>query len=493
MSDQNSIKPIVLSIAANDTAGMAGIAQDIKTLNAFNVHALSAITANTAQNNVEVLGINPVDDQVLTQQLNALEDLPIAAIKIGLVGKASQVKIIANFIKKINCPVVLDPVLKSTSGFNFIDPKTIESFIKNLLPYITLITPNWQEASSLTGIKIVSKTDVESAAKKLLSLGVSQVLITGGDTDDQMICQDYFASKEKNFWLTSNKQNTKNTRGTGCALSSSIAAALAKGYSLYDAVVIGKMAINQGLKNSTSFGEQKGCVAIKNFPKAQYELPVLSKRFDFDINSQSFPECELVNDKKQPLGLYPVVDSADWIEKLLKLGVTTIQLRAKNCAGEALDNEIKRAINIAKKYNARLFINDYWQKAIEFGAYGVHLGQEDLDDADINAIFKAGLRLGISTHCHYEVARAIQYKPSYIACGPVYHTNTKQMPWVPHGIQGLQYWRDVLDYPLVAIGGINQERFKKVLATGVDSIAMITAITEAEDYQSVTEGFLGYW
>ena len=190
-----------------------------------------------------------------------------------------------------------------------------------------------------------------------------------------------------------------------------------------------------------------------------------------------------------PIGLYPVVDSAEWLSRILPCGVTTIQLRVKNLSGVALEKEIQQSIEIATQYNCRLFINDYWQLAIKFKAYGVHLGQEDLCTADLNAIHQAGLRLGISTHCHYEVARAHRYKPSYIACGPVYHTNTKQMPWVPHGLKGFAYWRELLSYPLVAIGGINESRIENLKSLSPDGIAMITAITLAKDPQATTRKF----
>lgn len=165
----------------------------------------------------------------------------------------------------------------------------------------------------------------------------------------------------------------------------------------------------------------------------------------------------------------------------MPLGIRTIQLRVKDLQGDALDNEIQKGVAIAERYKARLFINDHWQLAIKHKAYGVHLGQEDLDDADLAAISQAGLYLGVSTHCFYEVARAHAIKPSYLACGPVYHTDSKQMPWIPHGITNLSYWKNLMQsYPWVAIGGINADRIAEVASTGVSGIAMISAITQAK-------------
>jgi len=183
------------------------------------------------------------------------------------------------------------------------------------------------------------------------------------------------------------------------------------------------------------------------------------------------------------LGLYPVVDSTQWLEKLLALGVKTIQLRIKDTAPDQLEQEIATAAALGKKYQARLFINDYWKLAIKHQCYGVHLGQEDLDDTDLAAIQSAGLKLGISTHSEYEWLRAIAIKPSYIAMGTVYPTQTK--PAILIGLDNLHHWSRVLSkhYPLVAIGGIKLGNIDSVLASGVGSIAVVTAITLAKDYQ----------
>lgn len=188
------------------------------------------------------------------------------------------------------------------------------------------------------------------------------------------------------------------------------------------------------------------------------------------------------------LGLYPIVDSTAWVKRLLPLGVKTIQLRIKN--NPHVESEIQQSILLARQYEARLFINDYWELAIRHGAYGVHLGQEDLKEADVEKIRRAGLRLGVSTHCYDEVTCADAVQPSYIACGPIYHTTSKIMSFSPQGIERLKHWRRTLKYPLVAIGGITQERLLDVLETGVDGIALISAITQADDPEGATRQLL---
>lgn len=198
-----------------------------------------------------------------------------------------------------------------------------------------------------------------------------------------------------------------------------------------------------------------------------------------------FPSCG-----STPIGLYPIVNTAAWLEKLLPLGMKTIQLRIKNKTEFEREKEIQQAIKIAQPFSARLFINDDWQLAIKHQAYGVHLGQEDLNEANIDEISQAGLRLGVSTHCEEEIARAISLHPSYIAYGPIYPTTSKVMNFAPQGLEKLTLLKKRLPYPLVAIGGINLDRIDDIIATGVDGVALISAITEAKDPIEMTRKLL---
>lgn len=198
-----------------------------------------------------------------------------------------------------------------------------------------------------------------------------------------------------------------------------------------------------------------------------------------------FPETE------HCLGLYPVVDSVEWIERLLNSGVSTLQLRIKDKTDSEVRDDIQKAITLGKQYNARIFINDYWRLAVEFGAYGVHLGQEDLETTDLLAIHQAGLRLGVSTHDERELAIAKSVRPSYIAMGHIFPTKTKEMPSSPQGLETLKKMVAATpEYPTVAIGGISIDRVSAVLATGVGSVALVSAITKAEDWQKATKVLL---
>lgn len=191
------------------------------------------------------------------------------------------------------------------------------------------------------------------------------------------------------------------------------------------------------------------------------------------------------------LGLYPVVDSVAWIERLLAAGVKTIQLRIKDKQDDEVEADIIAAVALGRRYDARLFINDYWRLAIKHQAYGVHLGQEDLESTELELIRAAGLRLGVSTHDDMEIDVALAARPSYIALGHVFPTQTKQIPSAPQGLEQLaSHIQRLADYPTVAIGGISLERAPAVLATGVGSIAVVSAITQADDWQAATAQLL---
>ena len=175
---------------------------------------------------------------------------------------------------------------------------------------------------------------------------------------------------------------------------------------------------------------------------------------------------------------YPIFDSADWLERLVPLGIRLVQLRIKDKSEAYLRTEIRRARQICERHDCQLVVNDYWRLAIEEGCDFIHLGQEDLDEADLDAIRTAGLKLGVSTHDDSELDRALSVKPDYVALGPVYPTILKKMPWAPQGLERVGEWkRRVGSVPLVGIGGISLERAPGVLAAGADIVSAVTDIT----------------
>ncbi len=177
---------------------------------------------------------------------------------------------------------------------------------------------------------------------------------------------------------------------------------------------------------------------------------------------------------------YPVVPDLSWVERLVPLGVRTIQLRLKDAPQGEIERQVTAAMAITKIHNCTLIINDYWQTAIELGANFIHLGQEDLAVADLAAIKKAGLKLGLSTHSHEELDIALGANPDYVALGPVWETKLKKMKWQPQGLERLKNWAQKSPVPVVAIGGITLERAPQTYATGAASIAVVTDIIANE-------------
>jgi thiamine-phosphate pyrophosphorylase len=188
---------------------------------------------------------------------------------------------------------------------------------------------------------------------------------------------------------------------------------------------------------------------------------------------------------------YLIVDSAAWIERLVPLGVKLVQLRIKDMDEAGLRREIRAAKSICARHGCQLIVNDYWRLAIDAGCDYVHLGQEDLAEADVKAIRHAGLKLGLSTHDDAELDTALAAAPDYVALGPVYPTILKAMKWAPQGLDRIAEWkRRVGTTPLVAIGGLNVERIAGVFAKGADVAAVVTDITLNADPEARTRQWL---
>ena len=183
-----------------------------------------------------------------------------------------------------------------------------------------------------------------------------------------------------------------------------------------------------------------------------------------------------------PDRFYPVVDSLDWVRRLTALGVGTVQLRAKDLNDSEALQLVSDALEITLNTPTRLVVNDYWRAAILAGAQYLHLGQEDLAEADLDEIRKAGLSLGLSTHDDAELETALRAKPDYVALGPIFFTTLKAMRFAPQGIAKITEWKQRIgDIPLVAIGGIKLEHAADVFAAGADSIAVVSDVTQNPD------------
>ncbi|MBE6063474.1 MAG: bifunctional hydroxymethylpyrimidine kinase/phosphomethylpyrimidine kinase [Clostridium butyricum] len=264
-----------LTIAGSDSCGGAGIQADLKSFQANGVYGMSAITAVTVQNTMGVFGIQDISPEIIEGQINAIfEDIRVDAVKIGMVSKIESIKAISKALRNVsNLPkVVLDPVMISTSGYNLLSLDAKETLINELFPLVELITPNLPEVEEILSYKIENVEEMKSAAKKLMELGPKAVLVKGGHLKDD--ATDLLYDGKEFVLLSQEKINTIHTHGTGCTLSSAIAANLAKGMNIKDAVIEGKKYITKAIKHGFKLG--KGVGPTNHF----YELYKASGRYE---------------------------------------------------------------------------------------------------------------------------------------------------------------------------------------------------------------------
>ncbi|MEE8199713.1 MAG: bifunctional hydroxymethylpyrimidine kinase/phosphomethylpyrimidine kinase [Candidatus Acidoferrales bacterium] len=251
------VPTVLLTIAGFDPSAGAGIAADLKTFAAHNCYGVAAITAVTIQSTRGVKGVQPVSAEVLRAQLDELvKDMPLAAVKIGMLATRANVQVVAELLEKKKFPnVVLDPVLRATSGMELLDASGVKELSKRLLARATVITPNIAEAETLSGVPIKSEDDMKAAAEKLRQMGARAVVITGGELEKPL---DIFYDGSAFTPFGSDRVKSENTHGTGCTFSSAIAVNLVFGRQLADAVMLAKAYVAKAIEKGYSLGKGKG-------------------------------------------------------------------------------------------------------------------------------------------------------------------------------------------------------------------------------------------
>lgn len=500
---------VVWTIAGTDSGGGAGIAADQRAADACGVHLCTVVAAVTAQNSVAVPHVEPMPVAVIEAQIAALEaDMPPRAVKTGLLGGVAQIEAVARAVDRLRLrgplPLVVDPVLGATSGASFGDDAVVAAYRQWLLPRATLLTPNRREALRLTGLP--PGTDAPALARALRAAGALAVCVTGGDdaTDDGL-ARDWLDTPHAAGWLALPRIATPHTHATGCTFAAAAAAAMAKGFVAADAAVLAKMAATHALRHGHAAGQGAGPVkAQAGFADDPTLMPQMSwsevPRFvAFDVpdggtkgnGGAAGVDLSAPSSRPQPRSgppeLYAIAHSADRIAALLQAGVRMLQLRIKTPPAPdaawhtSLQTQVRRAVADCRAAGAQLFVNDHHALVMEAGATGLHLGQEDLlalDDADRDMLRAAGApALGISSHSLWELARARSLAPRYIACGPVWPTTTKAMPWCPQGLDNLAWWCRMAGAPVVAIGGVlAPEQAAAAAGCGADAVCVVRAL-----------------
>lgn len=485
----------IWTLSASDNGGGAGLQADNRMAAALSVASANIVTSLTAQNSFGVQAVLSVDVRFLEQQWQTLEaeGWP-KAIKIGwlpeqesvlswLVGKLQQAR-----TAQPKLGIVWDPVLRATQG-GLPQPRWHPRTLQQLLALCDVITPNHNEVQQLLGLlQYPLANTLLSQVNALLSTGVGCVVVTGGDvqTENEWV-DDCVAMAIDRYPLQPETQALRRFRmrqprlpagchGSGCHFSTAIAAYWAQGQRVYDAIVLANTLMKQVLRARwpQASGYDNAFLTRVQAPTAD-EMPRV-----IPWDTAQSPDS-LVFAEATPLGLYAIVDSLVQLQALLVLGVDTLQWRVKT---PVLDEaQLLEAIRLCRHASVPLYINDHWRLAIKHQAYGVHLGQEDLAEADLCAIARAGLRLGISTHTEWEIARARSVHPSYIAIGPVHAPLSKSIQYPPLGYAQLQQWwqRYQHERPLTCIGGIVPANIAQLVATGVDSCAIVTALRVDEE------------
>lgn len=493
-----SIKPpVVWCVGESDSSAHAGLQADLHTGQDLGCHVQTIVTCITGQNSKEVRSVEAVSLAMFDEQWQTLlDDVPPDAIKVSLLPSIEIVKACSIWLRRIkadfpNVLVVFDPVMAASSelGDRLQQDSVGTYLLESLLPYVDVITPNLMDFERLTGLSAQqSVVDIQGQLAAYLSSSKCAWLLKSGQLDSEQ-ATDWLVNRDSIVGFACQRLVVHNPRGTGCTLSTALAGFIAHGYDLLDAMTMAQAYITGVLKAGVQIGKGIGSLGRPGWPLQIENLPAIVSS---NMNTKAPTKLPFAKMDLKKMGLYPVVDSVDWLERVLKQGVKIAQLRIKDPDDADLESKIQQAITLGKEYDAQVFINDYWQQAIVFGAYGVHLGQEDLDVADLEKIQAAGLRLGISTHGYYEIARAQSIQPSYIALGHIYPTQTKNMPSQPQGLTRLTHYATLLKgaFPTVAIGGINAERLPAVAKTGVDSVALVTAITKADEPELATRSLM---
>lgn len=460
----------VLTIAGSDCSGGAGIQADIKTIEANGCYAMSAITALTAQNTVGVKDISNVSPDFLKKQLDAcFDDMDIDAVKIGMVSEGSLIRVIADVLHKRRVKnIIVDPVMVSTSGSRLISEDAVSILKDKIFPIASLITPNIPEAEILTEMKIQDSEDMIKAGRLLSGNYNSSILIKGGhsvnDSTDILVMGDMVTK------IDGKRIENDNTHGTGCTLSSAIAAGLARGNSMEDAIRHAKNFISGALKYGINLGHGSGPL-----------------NHIWDNTKRSRMKKLLA----QSLKLYGVTDGrgnddgnlCDKVLSAIRGGMTFLQLREKNVTDEQYIKDAMDVKELADRYNVPLIINDNVAVAKQSHADGVHLGQDDMRVDEARIRLGEDKIIGATAHSVSEALHAEALGADYLGVGAVFRSSTKDNT-TPITYDTLKDICEHVSIPVVAISGINQDNIWELVGSGISGVAVVSAIFGGDDVEA---------
>ncbi|XP_072981543.1 probable thiamine biosynthetic bifunctional enzyme, chloroplastic [Typha angustifolia] len=473
--------PHVLTVAGSDSGAGAGIQADIKACAALGVYCSSVVTAVTAQNTVGVQGVHIVPEEFIEEQLRSvLSDMEVYVVKTGMLPSVGVIKVLCDSLKKFPVKaLVVDPVMVSTSGDMLSAPSTVAGYRDELFKMADIVTPNLKEASALLGgMPLRTVSDMYSAAKSIHNLGPRNVLVKGGDLTDSSDAIDIFFDGENCHELRGSRVKTRNTHGTGCTLASCIAAELAKGSPMLQAVQTAKAFVEGALHYSKDMVTGKG---------AQGPFDHL-----YRLKSPHYNVAHTPTFNADDLLLYAVTDSGmnkkwgrsimDAVKAAIEGGATIIQLREKEAETCDFLEAAMACIEICRSNGVSLLINDRVDIALACNADGVHVGQSDMPAHTVRKLLGPGKIIGVSCKTVAQAEQAWAGGADYIGCGGVFPTNTKANN-LTVGLEGLKAVCLASKLPVVAIGGIGAGNVHSVMEIGVPNlkgVAVVSALFDRE-------------
>ncbi|XP_073099532.1 probable thiamine biosynthetic bifunctional enzyme, chloroplastic [Elaeis guineensis] len=475
--------PHVLTVAGSDSGAGAGIQADIKACGALGVYCSSVITAVTAQNTVGVQGVHPVPEEFVAEQLRSvLSDMEVDVVKTGMLPSVGVVKVLCHSLKDFPVrALVVDPVMVSTSGDILSEPSTLAGYRNELFAMADIVTPNLKEASALLGgVSVRTVADMCSAAKSIHNLGPRYVLVKGGDFSDSSDAIDILFDGEECHELYGARIKTRNTHGTGCTLASCIAAELAKGTPMLQAVQAAKAFVETALNYSKD-------IVMGSGPQGPFDHL-------FRLKSQNYNVGQKLQFDANDLFLYAVTDSGmnkkwgrsitDAVKASIEGGATIIQLREKDAETRNFVEAAMACMEICRSHGVPLLINDRVDVALACDADGVHVGQSDMPARVVRRLLGPRKIIGVSCKTPAQAEQAWIDGADYIGCGGVFPTTTKENN-LTVGLNGLKAVCLASKLPVVAIGGIGPGNARSVMEIGVPNLKGVAVVSALFDRESI--------
>ena len=461
----------VLAIGGSDSAGCAGIQADIKTISALGLHAATALTSVTAQNTRGVQDFSPLPPATVSQQLHSIsEDLELGAIKTGLFTDVETVSLVAHAIKEFlppGIPLVVDPVICSSTEKRLLSPDAEQALLRELLPLATLVTPNAHEAAALCGFTVETPADAAKAGRALLETGCKSVLIKGGHFREET-ATDLLILPDQIHRLPAAPLPNRNTRGTGCSLASAIATLLAQGQGILEAVIGAKAFIYDAIRAGYSVGGGPGPINVlhRSRPTPAHYRPRFPGRF------HAITDQHLQNRfTHSQIARMALQGGADVVQYRETAPLTT----------QAQINTGAQIKSLSDNANAHLIINDRTDVSLALGASGVHLGKNDLCPALARSILGPDAIIGRTANSLEEALEVCTLPVDYLGVGPVFGTTSKKDAPPALGLELFANIATQINKPVIAIGGIEPHHVGPLIDAGAYGIAVLSGLWQGDD------------